>query len=225
MKIIISLILAFLPNLILAHPYLKGTDGEANKIIEALSRYPRGLELIDQATKEGPITFKVNRDQSMSFGAMWQCGPRLITIEGRKNSSLGLKLRHLIFELHNAVTTKEDSVYCERAANGQISVDQFVMEVERIEHQNVLRTAKIINQGIKEGYLPKDTRWDIVHDFKVHYQIQQLTGHSDAIAEEFRRIAPRHWKPYRGTIAGLKTASHNENAQRAADLYWNYYHS
>lgn len=226
MKVIILICLAIMPYIALAHPYLTGTDREANQLIDALCRFPKGLELVNNATKEGPITLKFSRNHSMAFGAMWQCGPRMITLDASKSTSYGIRLRHLIFELHNAITTKEDARLCQLASQGKISCDQFVVEVEKIEHRNVIKTASLIDQGIRSRYLPSDSRWEIVHDFILHYQIQQLSGHSDAIAEEYRHMAPvNHRLPYRGTIAGLKTSSQKENAKRAANLYWNYLNS
>lgn len=95
------------------------------------------------------------------------------------------------------------------------------MEVEKIEHKNVLSTAQLIEQGIRAKAFPLETRWKIVHDFNLHYKIQQLTGHSDAIAQDYRNIAPKNSRSsFRGTIA--KTNSRSENSQRASDLYWNY---
>jgi len=219
MKTILSLIFLLTTTFATAGQ-LKGTDNESRRLIEVISRCKEVSCLIEHATREGDITLRINRDNNMPFEAMWQCVPREITLS--QKGTYGRKIRHLIFELHNAITTREDFDFGELARSGKISCDDYVLKVEEIEHRNVVKAAKIIARGIQSGHFPEESRWNIVHNFPVHYQIQQLSGHSYAIVEEYREFCPKGYRerPYQGTIR--RSSSQEENDQRGRDLYWKY---
>src|SRR5262249_48549865 len=150
------------------------------------------------------------------------CDIREIGLDGLKNSSWGCLIRDLIFELHNAVTTSEDACLMQKARAGRITCDQYVQGVEKIEHRNVVKTARLIQEGIKAGVFPRDARWDVVHNFDIHYKIQQLSGHSAMIVEEYKQCCPNQFFacPYRGTI--VKKRSQWENEAWAGQLYNQY---
>lgn len=225
MKIIFSVLsLTFILNshyLLGGHPLLKGADSESKALVEDISRFPKAMDLIHQATKEGMITVKICKNRHMPFEAMWESNTREITLDGN-NMNRGCLIRHVIFELQNAVSAREDALLLQMARLGNISCDHYVQGVEKIEHQNVLKTARLIEEGIIAGKFPRDAHWEVVHDFDLHYKIQQLTGHSDTIVEEYKHFCPEKYlaHPYRGTI--VKKHSQHANQQWAAQLYEHY---
>jgi hypothetical protein len=99
------------------------------------------------------------------------------------------KLGYLIFELFNALQTPE----FERLAEKHTDVNQFVLDVEKLEHGSALKTKDIIPQILGEN-----AEFDLKYvdpEFRYHYALDQISGHAEWLA---KRYYPE--QTYRGTL-------------------------
>lgn len=87
-------------------------------------------------------------------------------------------LAYFIFELCNATRTAQFKAL-ERNPKG---VESFVKEFERLEHHSLLETQQYMKELVGEDvhYALKDT----FQDFPSHLLVQELSGHSEAIAQK-----------------------------------------
>lgn len=176
----------------------------AKKAVEAIEKLPEASAMIDEAQKEGAIRIEYLYQDSLDFEAYWDSGKRTIFINGNRNKDLGEIICSILFELHNATTNKTIYTLLKKAQIGEITKDQYVENIERMEHQNAVNTVRLIEKGIASGLFPPTSRWNIYENFDDHYMIQQLYGHSQFIAANFDKVNPRlSHQPYKGTIKNL----------------------
>lgn len=212
------------------HPYqskssLQPKHSSLRPVIAKLKRLPESNRVIEEALREGSITVEVVY-KGMPFEAMWESGMRKIAIDGRTHTDQGRLLCHLLFELTNAVSEPKYQELYWMARNGYIDCDTYVEAVEKIEHENMIHTVDMIEEGIGTGIFPPSARWEIIYDFSIHYKIQQLTGHSLCIAEEYQDMTrQRGFSTYRGTVKNLKKMSNREKTSLAELLYTDYFRS
>ena len=194
-------------------------------VISKLEEVSESQHLINEALQGGPINVDLSF-KGMPFEAMWESSTRKIVIDGRANTDQGKLLCHLLFELHNAVSESKYQELYERALNDMIDCDSYVEAVEKIEHENMIKTVAILEKGISNGVFPLSGRWEIIYDFPIHYKIQQLTGHSLFIAKEYREMSRKNgFSTYRGTVRNLKGMSQREKMSLAGTLYTKYFRS
>lgn len=155
-------------------------------VIKKLQNLPEGKQLIEEANKEGPITIKFQR--GLSFAAFWETSQRVIVIDPDKNPTEGIRLTSLVFELHNALHDTRFQDHIEGALTGSLNKGQYVESLERMEHQTGLKTAALLQKGVKEKRFPHDAYQPIFQDFAEHYHMQQMTGHSQWIANSYDRM-------------------------------------
>jgi len=95
----------------------------------------------------------------------------------------------IVFELCNAFYTSE----FQRVINSTQDTEKLVRSIEWIEHRSALLTHSMMLQIVSQ-----DVEHDfdfIIPDFEVHYALNQISGHSEAIAEQHSSKAN-----YRGTL-------------------------
>lgn len=180
-------------------------------VICSMMKHPEVRQLVKRALADGSIKVEVANRHNTGFGALWDCTDRLISVNGQQTHSKGALICSIIFELHNAATNTQLKALAKLAIRGQISKDQYVEGVERIEHYNALSTVSILNKGIQMGIFPQNCRWDIRPNFDEHYQIQQLTNHSQWIARNYDSLTKsKSPTQFRGTIPNLNRLSQSE---------------
>lgn len=203
---------------------LRAKNPAVKTVISKLNHVPESRQVIQRVIQEGPIT--VDLVSGMSFGAMWENGDRKISINARDQRDQGLLLRHILFELHNALCDSEYEELYTMALNREISCDAYVETVEKIEYENMIKTVSILEKGIALGLFPSSARWEIIYDFATHYKIQQLTGHSLSIAQEFQEMSWQNSRDaYRGTVRNLNRMSHRQKMTLVESLANRYFRS
>lgn len=166
--------------------------------LEKIQEIPSGKKLLESVEANGPLQVQIANDNCFPFEAMWNASNRTITINLTLSRS---PLSSFIFELHNASTTDELEHYYTLAESGSISKEAFVEAIERMEHQNSLAAARVVDEGIALGIIHPSKRWRVIQDFDSHYKIQQLYGHSQWLASRYDECNPAGKKQiYRGTI-------------------------
>lgn len=178
------------------------------KAVVLLEQMPEVRALIAQVQREGPIRIEMWSMENLSFEALWNSEERKIIVNSKGGKSLGKVICSILFELHNATTDRTLSAIFKQAMQGKIDKDSYVAKIEKMEHENAVKTCQLIEKGIQRGLFPQDTRWNIYEDFESHYMIQQLYGHSQWLADNFDLLSPNTLRePYHGTIEGLSTMS------------------
>ncbi|MEX1013390.1 MAG: hypothetical protein WD595_00680 [Waddliaceae bacterium] len=199
------------------HPSLKG-------LVAKLREFPDSNRIIENALQQGSITVDIAY-KGMPFEAMWEGELRKISIDGNSNNTEGRILCHILFEMMNAVSEPKYKELYQMAEQGRIDCDSYVEIIERIEHNNMIQTANIIEKGITAGVFPSSARWSFIYDFATHYKIQQLVGHSILIAKEYQDITGQAPSCYQGTVKNLKNMSKTEKTSLAGSLHSYYFRS
>lgn len=186
--------------------------------IHLLQQVVASRNVVEKALCEGSIFVDIS-SEGMPFGAMWECSGRQIIIDRSFSTDPSTILRYLLFELHNAISESKYQELYEMAANAEIDCETYVETIEKIEHENMIDTVSILEKGISMGVFPESVQWEMIHDFAIHYKIQQLTGHSLQIAKEYQDISKNSFSLYKGTVENLEKMSQSEKRDLALFLY------
>lgn len=186
---------------------------EVTDAIVAIKQLPESKEILEKIQKDGPISILFKPLPSVDFGAMWDADARTITVNSKSPRQLGNIICSILFEMHNAISNSQFMKLTEMASKGDISKDQYVEYVERMEHTNCLDTVKLLDKGMKIGIFPETSRWNIYANFDDHYKVQQLTEHSIWLSKNYDRMCKdsnKIGKVYQGTINGLMSLSQQD---------------
>lgn len=170
-----------------------------SKAFETIQKLPEIKQLIAAIEKEGTVHVDVRDLPHEEFDAYWEGTERLIRINESRNEEFGTFLCSLLFELHNAHTNREIVRLGTLAYQGQLTKDQYVESVERLEYQNALQTSALLEKGISLKIFPESARWHLYNNFDDHYKAQQILGHSGWIANQYDSMG-KGYVPYYGTI-------------------------
>ncbi len=165
---------------------------ELKSALDTIYHFPEGKKLISDVEAEGPISIHWARFHSKS-PAMWVGDDRAIVINANVPRPHGEVIRSIFFELHNAIAEKRFERLDWLAENRQISKNDYVESVERIEHENACAVAALVEKAISQGYFPPNARWHIAHDFETHYMIQRENGHSGNIASLYDSLSRKYY--------------------------------
>lgn len=190
---------------------LVSTSPMAKSAIEKLEKIKEYPALIKEIEKEGPVRLEMLDLPGEQFDAFWDSTDRTIRINMLKNKNFDVLVVSILFELHNAKSDTRFKQLYTMAKAGQITKEQYVENVERMEHQNALNTSNIVEKGIKLGILNPGARWPILRSFDDHYKLQQIKDHSQWIARSYDRMSPYGMtEDYVGTLP--KVLSSNDKA-------------
>jgi hypothetical protein len=179
--------------------------------VEAIGKLGETAPLLQRAFGGGTIRLADSYGGDCHFEALWDSCTRTIAINKQVHKTLGLKIRDLLFELHNAAATDKFAHLDKLAEEGKINKERYVRATELIEYQNVKATVALLDLGIARKIFPPDCKWEILPNFDEHYKMQQLTGHAQMIAQSFDAFTPsRCHFTYTGTIAFLSPFSEEE---------------
>lgn len=177
-------------------------------IVAKMLKLPEAQDLLNRVNQQGSVTIIIDNQSSGEFDALWDGGERIIRLNSYRHSTEGSWICSILFELHNASTNQHMSNLYQAAAQNRMTKEQWVEQMERMEHSNARKTCELIEKGIAQGIYPQETRWSIFYSFDDHYKLQQITGHSTWLANSYEQtntFSPH--QPFRGTIPGVNTMS------------------
>jgi len=172
-----------------------------NDALKTLHKLPEVKALFQRVEKEGVIHVTQNHSITAQFGAFWEGYSRNILVNIGPKSTPGTILCSILFELHNAATDRDFAKLAFQASSGKLTKQEYVEKVERLEHSNAIKTVRLLEKGIREGYFPKTARWPIFENFEDHFRLQKQTGHSQWIANRYDEIRARSYNNSFNTIA------------------------
>lgn len=155
------------------------------KEINQLLHFPKTRQFITSLQSEGPINLNWIPMGDRNFHAFWSSKKRLVALNSSRQWNPGEKIFSILFELHNAKANKELSHLDQLASKNKISKNKYVEAVERIEYMNMLKTARLLEEGVHLGYFPKETYIPENPTFREHFKIQKECGHSAFIAKKY----------------------------------------
>lgn len=171
--------------------------------VSALLNFPESERFINSVEKQGPIKIVYAPFPEKNLTALWEADTRTIYINKALPYSKGRILSSILFEMHNAASTQELERLYNLAFAGQITKEEFVRQIEMMEHRNGIMAKNLLLRGIYQGYFPENCQLHYFDSFEDYYAIQQVFGHSQWIADRFDEASPLPKKPYKGTIGDL----------------------
>lgn len=153
--------------------------------VEMLMHFDGTRSFLNSFDQEPPITLQWISLGKESSNAFWSVEKRMIALNASKEWEEGEMIYSILFELHNAKASEALISLDKQAANQQITKSQYVESVERVEYQNVLETARLLEEGVDLGYFPKETYIPAYPDFPEHFRLQVEYGHSAFIAAKY----------------------------------------
>lgn len=181
---------------------------ELNEAMDCIYLLPEAVKLIDEVESlGGPIHVVYTHEMGAPFEGMWQSHLRRISVNAWMKPSLGRQIQTILFELTNAEADAAHRELSRKSLERTISRQDYIQGVEWIEHQNALKTKKLIIEGIEQGIFPKDAFWHVPEDFNQHLAMQQASHHSEWLGKQWDHdhstCVPspcnRHTKPTKNT--------------------------
>lgn len=160
-------------------------------LVEKLEQTPEAKKLMDLATSEGPIRLIEKPMGASGMNAMWNINERTVILNSSKYRAPGEKMRSILFELQNARTTRHFIELDMLVRKRQLSKNEYIKRVEKLEHNNALLIMDLIDRAITAGYFPPSAKWNIVRNFEEHLSWQKIQGHSALIARNYDIIRSR----------------------------------
>ncbi|MFZ0565299.1 MAG: hypothetical protein WAM28_03855 [Chlamydiales bacterium] len=155
------------------------------RAVHLIYQFEESRKIITQVEKEGGVHIHVANLGKRGTNALWDPSNRTIVLNTSKPRTDGINVRSILFELHNALSTKHFDYYGRLARERKISKWDYVEAIERIEHNNALHTVTLLNSGIQQNVFPQDARWNIAPSFEEHFALQKQSGHSGFIAKNY----------------------------------------
>ncbi len=167
---------------------IEGHDSIFLEAIGAVFNYSETRQLLQRVCNDGPITIK--HDEQLTNAGEWSLEGRTIFLNG--HSSLAARICTLVEELFNARSNRELLAI----KQARLNIEEYVSEMERVEHENVAKAAAVIERAIGQRVFPIESRVLFFKHFDLYYKWQQLHGHSQYTAEYYERHATQ---VYQGT--------------------------
>lgn len=214
MKKLISIILfTFLYSINLSAATFASYPSQVAPVVQQIQQMPEVRNLLEQVSRleGGPVRIVLENTDGLE--ALWDGENRVIRINHYHSLQHDRLISSLIFELHNASTNHTFMHLVDLAMKGRIGKDQWVEQVERMEHQNALKTSDIISKGIASGIFPASAKWVTYYEFDDYYKLQQIAGHSGWLANAYDTLNPRGKNMvYKGTIPELRFLSSQDKS-------------
>ena len=149
--------------------------------VQTLYRLEETKQLLSTAEKDGAINIRTASLGYEGSNAAWMASERTIYLNFSKPRTQGSLIASIVFELHNALSSREFAYYDHLAEKRQLSREKYIEAVERLEYANAHKTAHMLYKGVRTGVFPSDAFWCIAPTFEEHYQVQIQAGHSGLI--------------------------------------------
>lgn len=186
------------------NPSFSQVPPQLKPLVTTLLTLPEARTLLAKVSQEGPVGIVMQNDPTGKFDAMWEGDSRLIKVNPHRHPNEGSWICSILFELHNASTNKHMLSLFRSAENNQVSKEAWVEQMERMEHTNALNTCRLLEKGIAQGIYPPEAHWTIFNSFDDYYMFQQITDHSQWLANKYDQSNPYSRRlHFQGTIAGL----------------------
>lgn len=156
--------------------------------VQSIYKVPEARTLAYSLEFDGPITVRMGDFGRATSDAMWRSAERCILLNNAKRWTEGRKIASILFEMHNASINRELCYIDSLARSGNLSKEEYILTVERVEYNNVIKTRALIDKGISMGVFPKDAYFPVLKNFEDHLKLQQEAGHSAFIARNYERI-------------------------------------
>lgn len=177
---------------------------KAKEAFHSLQKLPDYHRLVQEVEREGAIKIEMVSLNNESFDAFWDSTDRVIRINKLKNENFNVLICSILFELHNAKSDRRFMHFYNMAIRGEISKEEYVENVERMEHANALKCSLLLEKGISLGIFSSEVRWPIYRNFDDYYKVQQIHEHSHWLAKSYDEMAFRNKKSvYVGTLPKL----------------------
>ncbi len=176
---------------------------ELQKPMQIILAHRESADFIHSLEQEGGIRVLYSSFPKQKITALWEANSRTIYINKDRPYSESDIIRSIIFELHNAASSKQLEAIYDKAYRGQISKENFVRSIEFMEHKNALMAQQLIENGIRAGKFSKGCTLHCFANFDDYYALQQLFEHSHWIAARYDEVSPLKKTAYMGTIGSL----------------------
>lgn len=180
-----ALVTCFAPNL-----YFSSYPPHLQLALAKLCKHPDALFLLDKVSKQhGKIGVKYQPTNGQS--ATWDWEKKVIELNPKlAKSSAENQVAYILFELFNAANTDEFLKVINDVKNPELFVESF----EKLEHESALKTRKLARAIF--GHEAEFDLQYIFTDFHLHYALEQISGHSEEIAQNHLKDAA----DYQGTL-------------------------
>lgn len=158
---------------------------QLNEAVEAISKLPEARLLLENVQSNGKIGITVKSIPGADFTAFWDGEHRVIILNPAKNERVDTQITSILFELHNAAADEQFFKLATKATAGSVDKRAYVRQMEWIEHQNTLKTGRLLKLGQSRGIFPQNIIWKFSPDFNYHFQKQLETGHADWHAKNY----------------------------------------
>jgi hypothetical protein len=166
--------------------------------VEYLCKGSFTSKVLQNVLKEGELN--VARGPLGRGKAAWFESNRVILLSDSVGTDLFEQVDLLARELLNAQSSEAIRKLKQLAASGKISKEEFVEQIERLEHQNSLAWQDALSHKTEKFPFKVPTWKRFSEDFLIHYKFQQLTGHAQAIANNYDKLCTEGSKsPYQGS--------------------------
>ncbi len=161
---------------------------ELRRPLHLLYHFDESRQILSKVEAEAPLNVSLTQLGERGSNAIWDPNRWTILLNSSKKRTIGVNVRSILFELHNALSNKKFVYYNGLARAGKISKAAYVETIERIEYQNALQTIAILKKGIELNIFPKDADWNVAPNFEEHFQIQKKAGHSQFITYNYDNL-------------------------------------
>ena len=161
---------------------------EIQPTLATLRKLPEIEALVQKILAEGQLTIQYNDRLSDKFGGYWDPYKRTILITKRAHQAEADRITTMLFEMHNAIRSKDFAEIDHLGYTRQLSKEEFIRESEYIEYENCLSTARLLDKGIQKGLFPHQSAWPVYDNFEDHYRHMKRTGHADWYATAYKRM-------------------------------------
>lgn len=161
---------------------------ELQPTLETLRKLPEIEELVQRILQDGPLHIDHNDRLSKQFDGYWDPYHRTILITEWENQSEASRITTMLFEMHNALRSKEFKKIDQRAYKRELTKEQYMRMSEHVEYENCLSTSNLLNKGIQKGLFPKSSAWPVHDNFEDHYSWMKRSGHANWYANSYKNM-------------------------------------
>lgn len=103
--------------------------------------------------------------------------------KSKNGNTFAKALQFYLFELANLSQAKEFKSLIDRVTF--LTPDKFVEEYEMLEHQSALKIKEILRRCLPKEEWSEYSMTRVPENFEMHFLVQQMSGHSEAIWERY----------------------------------------
>lgn len=166
---------------------IRHVDKAAQSVVDFIASDPESSSLLQAAaTQSNPLMIRFQTDLNESEFARYCYANNTIDLSTKlEDRSIEQIVPYLLFELNNARQSSRFREIDETC--GKIGLEETVSQIEQCEYASAIETNRLLQKWIKEGKMPKASPFSrILPNFRDHYLYQQISGHSQQIADRYK---------------------------------------